>query len=97
MRLNQPEEDGAIYLYAFATEAIYLLFPFVKELWNLGFQDALPAVKRQKLMAYYRSCLQRQIYANGNGRDADKVDAIMRCRRVPQKGIPGCAVHHYHA
>ena len=68
MRLNQPEEDGGIYLYAFATEAIYLLFPFVRELWNLGFQDALPAGKRQKLMAYYRSCLQRQIYANGNGR-----------------------------
>ena len=68
MRLNQPEEDGAIYLYAFATEAIYLLFPFVKELWTLGFQDNLPAGKRQKLMAYYRSCLQRQIYANGNGR-----------------------------
>jgi hypothetical protein len=67
MRLNQSEEDGAIYLYAFATEAIYLLFPFVKELWNLGFQDNLPAQKRQKLMAYYRSCLQRQIYANGNG------------------------------
>jgi hypothetical protein len=67
MRLNQPEEDGGIYLYAFANEAIYLLFPFVKELWNLGFQDALPAEKRQKLMAYYRSCLQRQIYANGNG------------------------------
>ena len=68
MRLDQPEEDGAIYLYAFANEAIYLLFPFVKELWNLGFQDNLPAGKRQKLMAYYRSCLQRQIYANGNGR-----------------------------
>jgi omega-hydroxy-beta-dihydromenaquinone-9 sulfotransferase len=68
MRLDQPEEDGAIYLYAFANEAIYLLFPFVKELWNLGFQDNLPDPKRQKLMAYYRSCLQRQIYANGNGR-----------------------------
>jgi len=68
MRLDQPEEDGAIYLYAFATEAIYMLFPFVKELWNLGFHDALPTEKRQKLMAFYRSCLQRQIYANGNGR-----------------------------
>ena len=68
MRLDQPEEDGAIYLYAFATEAIYMLFPFVNELWDVGFPDALPAEKRQKLMAYYRSCLQRQIYANGHDR-----------------------------
>jgi len=68
MRLNQAEEDDAIYLYAFVSEAIFLLFPFVEQLWNVGFPDALPAQKRQKLMAYYRSCLQRQIYANGNGR-----------------------------
>ncbi len=68
MRLDQAEEDGGIYLYAFASEAIYLLFPFIEQLWNVGFPDALPAEKRQKLMAYYRNCLQRQIYINGQGR-----------------------------
>ena len=68
MRLNQPEEDGAIYLYAFFAEAIYLLFPFIDQLWNIGFHDALPAEKQKKLMTYYRRCLQRQIYASGNGR-----------------------------
>ncbi|MGY6274070.1 sulfotransferase family protein [Methylomonas sp. MgM2] len=68
MRLNHPEEDGAIYLYAFAAEAIYLLFPFIDELWNVGFHDALPAGKQKKLMTYYRRCLQRQVYCNGNGR-----------------------------
>jgi omega-hydroxy-beta-dihydromenaquinone-9 sulfotransferase len=89
MRLNQPEEDGAIYLYAFATEAIYLLFPFVKELWNLGFHDALPAENRQKLMAYYRSCLQRQIYANGNGR-AMLIKSTQSCGTIEslQKEFP---------
>ncbi len=68
MRLNQAEEDDAIYLYAFASEAIFMLFPYIEQLWKVGFPDALPAEKRQKLMAYYRSCLQRQIYANGYGR-----------------------------
>lgn len=68
MRLDQAEEDGGIYTYAFVCEAIYMLFPFIKELWNLGFPDALPAGKRQKLMAYYRNCLQRQLYLNGQGR-----------------------------
>lgn len=65
MRLNQPEEDDALFLYAFESEAIYLLFPYVKELWEAGFPDALPPEKRRRLMRYYRSCLQRHLYANG--------------------------------
>lgn len=65
MRLDQPEEDGAIYLYAFACEAIYMLFPFVEELWELGFPDRLPETDRQRLMRYYRSCLQRHVRVLG--------------------------------
>jgi len=65
MRLNQPEEDDALFLYAFESEAIYMLFPFVKELWEAGFPDALPPGGRRRLMDYYRSCLQRHLYANG--------------------------------
>jgi len=65
MRLNQPEEDDALFLYAFESEAIYLLFPYVQELWQAGFPDALPAEERGRLMSYYRSCLQRHLYANG--------------------------------
>jgi hypothetical protein len=65
MRLNQPEEDDALFLYAFESEAIYLLFPFIRELWEAGFPDALPVEKRRRLMGYYRSCLQRHLYANG--------------------------------
>jgi len=65
MRLNQPEEDDALFLYAFESEAIYLLFPYVNELWEAGFPDALPKDQRHRLMGYYRSCLQRHLYANG--------------------------------
>ena len=65
MRLNQPEEDDGFFVYTFVTEAIYLLFPYVDELWEAGFADALCPDERRKLMAYYRSCLQRQLYANG--------------------------------
>jgi len=68
MRLNQPEEDQALFVYAFAGEAIYMLFPFVNELWEVGFPDALPPDHQRRLMAYYRSCLQRHVYANGAGR-----------------------------
>jgi omega-hydroxy-beta-dihydromenaquinone-9 sulfotransferase len=65
LRFNQPEEDDGFFVYTFVTEAIYLLFPFVDELWEAGFADALPPDERRRLMAYYKSCLQRQIYANG--------------------------------
>jgi hypothetical protein len=68
MRLDAPEEDGALYLYAFACEAIYMLFPFIEELWELGFPDTLPQEDRRALMHYYRSCLQRLIYSSGSGK-----------------------------
>jgi hypothetical protein len=68
LRLNQPEEDDGFFVYSFVTEAIYLLFPHVDELWEAGFPDALPAEDRRKLMGYYRSCLQRHLYANGADR-----------------------------
>lgn len=65
MRLNQPEEDDAFFLYCFVSEAIFLLFPYVEELWEAGFPDALPLAERRLVMRFYRSCLQRHLYANG--------------------------------
>jgi len=65
LRFDQPEEDDGFFVYSFVTEAIYLLFPHVDELWEAGFPDALAPENRRKLMRYYRSCLQRQLYANG--------------------------------
>ena len=68
MRFDQPEEDDGFFVYTFVTEAIYLLFLNVQELWEAGFQDALPRTKRAKLMAYYHSCLARQLYLNGSNK-----------------------------
>ena len=65
LQFNEPEEDDGLFLYSFISEAIYLLFPHVDQLWEAGFPDALPAEDRRKLMRYYRSCLQRHLYANG--------------------------------
>ncbi len=65
MHFNQPEEDDGFFVYAFVTEAIFLLFLHVDELWAAGFPDALPPEERRKLMAYYKSCLQRRLYASG--------------------------------
>jgi len=65
MRFNEPEEDDGFFVYTFVTEAIYLLFPYVKALWGAGFPDDLPPDQRRKVMRYYRSCLQRHLYAVG--------------------------------
>jgi hypothetical protein len=65
LRFDQPEEDDGFFVYSFVTEAIYLLFPHVKQLWAAGFADALPPADRRRLMDYYRGCLQRHLYANG--------------------------------
>jgi len=65
LRFNEPEEDDGFFVYTFVTEAIYLLFPYVDELWGAGFLDDLPERDQRKVMAYYRSCLQRHLYATG--------------------------------
>jgi hypothetical protein len=65
MRFNQPEEDDGFFVYTFVTEAIFLLFLHVDELWEAGFQDAQPPEKRRRVMDFYRSCLQRRLYVSG--------------------------------
>jgi hypothetical protein len=62
---DRPEEDEGLFVYTFMTEAVYLLFPWVAELPEPGFADRLPAPARRRLMRYYRSCLQRHLYATG--------------------------------
>ena len=69
LRFDQPEEDDGFFVSSFVTEAIYLLFPHIDELWEAGFADALSPKARRKLMRFYRSCLQRQLYANGPEQD----------------------------
>jgi omega-hydroxy-beta-dihydromenaquinone-9 sulfotransferase len=68
MRFNEPEEDDGFFVYTFVTEAIFLLFLHVEELWEAGFPDALPPGPRRRNMRFYRSCLQRQLYLNGPGK-----------------------------
>jgi len=65
MRFNQPEEDDGFFVYTFVTEAIYLLFPYVRLLWGAGFADDLPLPQRRRVMRYYRTCLQRHLYFHG--------------------------------
>jgi len=90
LRLCEPEEDDGFFVYTFVTEAIFLLFPFVDELWEAGFSDALPVHERRRLMQYYRSCLQRHLYANGPDKTLLSIGG-RAARRIPRR-----ALHHDH-
>jgi hypothetical protein len=65
LRFDAPEGDEGFFVYTFVTQAIYLLFPHVEALYGAGFPDALRPKQRQRLMRYYRTCVQRQLYAHG--------------------------------
>lgn len=65
LRFDEPEEDSVLFLYTFLSDGVFLLFPYFDELWGAGFPDDLSAEDSRRLMRYYRSCLQRHLYATG--------------------------------
>jgi hypothetical protein len=64
--LSQNEEDEALWALAYATPAIWLVLPFPEQFEHLRFVDRLPNGKRQKLVEYYRDCVQRHLYTHPN-------------------------------
>jgi hypothetical protein len=62
--LSQDEEDEAIWALAYATPAIWLVLPYPDAFDHLRFIDRLPEDKKQKLIAYYRGCVQRHLHMN---------------------------------
>ena len=61
-----PEEDENILLFNFSTFFITFLFPFMEEMPPyLYFDDEIPEKERRAIMQFYRSCVQRHLYATG--------------------------------
>jgi omega-hydroxy-beta-dihydromenaquinone-9 sulfotransferase len=65
IRLDLPEEDETIFVYTFASEAIYLLFPYVDRLPEAGFTDILPEREADAMMRFYKTTVQRLLYSSG--------------------------------
>jgi len=61
--LSQDEEDEALWALAYATPAIMLVLPYPERFKHLRFIDQLPEDKRDKLVAYYRGCIQRHLFS----------------------------------
>jgi hypothetical protein len=103
MGLTQAEEDEALWVYALLSPALFMLFPFVDELDRIRSLDHLSAEERERLMTWYRSCLQRHLYADGGGRTlltknvfaAARLDAILA--EFPDARIVNLVRHPYEA
>jgi hypothetical protein len=64
--LFEPEEDENILLHAWSTFFVSFMFPFLGDLPPYQFFDeALPAAEKARIMGFYRSCIQRHLYATG--------------------------------
>jgi hypothetical protein len=61
-----PEEDESLLLFNFSTFFVSFLFPFMDEMPPYAyFDDKISEQERHAIMKFYRSCVQRHLYANG--------------------------------
>lgn len=62
----QPEEDENILMHIWSTYFVSFLFPFMDEMPPYQFfDDALTTKEKRYIMAFYKSMLQRHLYATG--------------------------------
>lgn len=63
----QPEEDENIHLHIWDGYFVTFLFPFMDEMPKYThFDEALSPEHKRRIMTFYRSMIQRHMYANGN-------------------------------
>ncbi len=64
--LTAPEEDYLAMMPALAAFILVLPFPDAPSIWRLGrFDRGMPAEDRQRLLGFYRACLQKHLYVHG--------------------------------
>ena len=62
----RPEEDENIHLHIWDGYFVMFLFPFMDEFPNYQhFDEALVPAHKKRIMTFYKSMLQRHLYANG--------------------------------
>jgi len=62
----QPEEDENIHMHIWDGYFVTFLFPFMDEFPDyIHFDEALSLEHKQRIMTFYKSMIQRHLYANG--------------------------------
>jgi hypothetical protein len=68
IRLDEPEEDEALFCLTWHTLFTCFFFPMVDaDFVYHRFDTALPRSTRKRLLAFYRGCIQRHLYAHRSG------------------------------
>ncbi len=65
---TRAEEEEFIFIMTLLDPAVLMILPSPTEMTHLDFLDRLPDEKRQRVMRFYRGCLQRHIFATGRDR-----------------------------
>jgi hypothetical protein len=69
IKINDAEEDEHILIHSWSTESLWPLYPFRDEMLPYFFFDRdIPKPKQQKIMRFYKSMLQRHLYAHGGNK-----------------------------
>jgi omega-hydroxy-beta-dihydromenaquinone-9 sulfotransferase len=64
--LFDPEEDEHLLFYVWSTFLAGFAFPYLDELPPYQYFDTeIPRAERQRLMAFYRNCIKRHLFATG--------------------------------
>lgn len=64
--LELPEEDYWTLLPVLACFILVVPFPDARSIWRIGrFDSALAPAERERLMVFYRRCIQRHLYVHG--------------------------------
>lgn len=90
--LDAPEEDYFTLLPAFACFLLVVPFPFHPAVWELARFDELPAPVRRRVMAFYRSILQRHVFLHGPGTVLSKNPSFSPMLESLRATFPGSRV-----
>ncbi|MEK7795485.1 MAG: sulfotransferase [Candidatus Hydrogenedentota bacterium] len=64
--LFEPEEDDLVLFPIFGSLFLLFPFPFEEELWHYArFDTETPRAERERIMRFYRECVQRHLYVHG--------------------------------
>jgi len=85
--LKEPEEDEGLLFYIFSSLFIWFLFPVQDEVKIFHYFDReMPVWRKKGIMKFYRSCVQRHLFAHGvnkqflskNTSFAPKIDSLLK-------------------
>ncbi len=101
---DKAESDEMLFVYAFLSPIVSMVFPYLDELPQLKFPDRLPEDDPVHLRLYFKDCLKRHVYATrlvrANGKAEpdrillEKVALIAGRLRLVLAAVPDARIVH---